>query len=289
MEFDMLLDRLWGMDFEQFTHDTLMVVINYRTRERKIFHNATSDEYQTFLDTYHPIFLTYNGKSYDKYILKGCLLGYSPEECKEINDFLINGNNGWEYPFDGYCEIPPIWDLFDCIKTFKSLKEIEGNLRMNITETTVPFDLPTKWNQQQRDEVIYYCTADVEALFPLFERLINSYKSKFIICRLGKIEPEWGLCMTDANLTATLLKAERVEHDDPFLYVYPSQIDKSKIPSEALGFFDDLIEHNDLEYKREAPNLDLGTIEFQIGVGGGHGFIKNGSYFYDRGDGLNCV
>ena len=97
-----------------------------------------------------------------------------------------------------------------------------------------------------------------------------------------------GLGMTDANLTATLLGAERQEHDDPFLYTYPDIIDKRKIPNEALDYFDDLIEHNDLNYKREAPNLDLGTIEFQLGVGGCHGFSKNGTYKYDRGDGLNC-
>ena len=288
MEFDMLLDRLWLFDYEVFAHDVLMVTINYRTKEKIIFHNANANDYQDFIDANHPIFIGYNCKSYDKYILKACLLGYSPEETKEINDFIIGGNNGWEYPFDGYCTLPPIWDLFDCITTFKSLKEIEGNLRMNITETTVPFDLPTKWNNEQREEVIYYCTADVEALFPLFDRLINSYKSKFIICKLGNIDPEFGLGLTDANLTATLLKAERVEHNDPFLYTYPSQIDKTKIPNEALEYFDDLIAHNDINYKREAPCLDLDTIEFQIGVGGGHGFIKYGSYFYDRGDGLSC-
>ena len=288
MEFDTLLDRLWGMDFEQFAHDTLMVAINYRTRERRIFHNATSDDYQTFLDTYHPIFLTYNGKSYDKYILKGCLLGYSPEECKEINDFIIDDNkNGWEYPYDSYCELPPIWDLFDCIKTFKSLKEIEGNLRMNITETTVPFDLPTKWNEQQRDEVIWYCTADVNALFPLFERLMNSYKSKFIICKLGNIEPEFGLGMTDANLTATLLKAERIEHDDPFLYEYPSQIDKSKIPQVVLDYFNDIIQHNDLDYKIKAPAVKFGDCICQLGLGGCHG-AKETTFIYDRGDNLQC-
>lgn len=288
MEFDMLLDRLWMFDYEVFAHDTLMVAINYRTKEKRIFHNQIADTYQDFIDTNHPIFMGYNCKSYDKYILKACLLGYSPEEIKEINDFIINGGNGWDYPFEGYCELPPIWDLFDCIKTFKSLKEIEGNLRMNITETTVPFDLPTKWNDGQKEEVIYYCTADVNALFPLFDRLINSYKSKFIICKLGNIDPEFGLGLTDANLTATLLKAERVEHSDPFLYTYPNQIDKSKIPSDALEYFDDLITHNDINYKREAPCLDLDTIEFQIGVGGGHGFIKNGSYFYNRGDNLGC-
>ena len=286
MTFEELINDLWMFDYEVFAHDTLMVAINYRSKVKMIFHNATADDYQNFIDTHHPILMGYNCRGYDKYILKACLLGYSPEEIKEINDFIIDGHNPWEYQFDGYCELPPIWDLFDCIKTFKSLKEIEGNLRMNITETTVPFDLPTKWNEQQKKEVIYYCTADVEALFPLFERLINSYKSKFIICKIGNIPPAVGLGMTDANLTAKLLGAERQEHDDPFGYTYPEQVQKEKIPQEALDYFDDLIAHNDLNYKREAPNLDLGTIEFQLGVGGCHGFSKNGTYIYDRGDGL---
>lgn len=282
--FDELLDRVFYCDSETFAHDTLFVFISHKTQERFVFHNATCDEYQTFIDKYNPILVTYNGKGYDKYILKACLLGYSPEETKEINDFIIGGNNGWEYPFQGYCEMPPLWDLFDCIKTFKSLKEIEGNLRMDITETTIPFDLPNKWNKQQYEEVLYYCTADVKALIPLFKRLINNYKAKYTICKLGKINPEKGLGMTDANLTATLLKAERIEHDDPFLYTYPKQVQKDKIPKEALEFFDDLIEHNDLHYKREAPCLDLKTIDFQIGVGGGHAFIKNGVYMYNNGE-----
>lgn len=286
---DALLDRLWMFDYETFAHDVLMVAIHYRTRKKIIFHNSSADEYQTFIQKNNPILMGYNCKGYDKYILKACLLGYSPEDIKVINDFIIkDGRNGWEYPFDGYCPLPPIWDLFDCISQYKSLKEIEGNLRMNITETTIPFDLPTKWNKQQYEEVLYYCTADVEALFPLFERLMTNYKSKFIICKIGSINPEYGLGMTDANLTAKLLGAERQEHDDAFLYEYPEQIQKEKIPQEVLDYFDDLIAHNDLNYKREAPCLDLKTIEFQLGVGGCHGFSKNGTYTYDRGDGLTC-
>ena len=288
MDFDKLLDRLWMFDYEVFAHDVLMVAINYRTKEEVIFYNASPNDYEEFLISREPILMGYNCKSYDKYILKACILGYSPEEVKDINDFIIGGNNGWEYPFSGYCELPPIWDLFDCIKTFKSLKEIEGNLRLNITETTIPFDLPTKWNEKEYEEVLYYCRADVKALFPLFSRLINSYKSKFIICKIGNIDPRYGLGMTDANLTAKLLGAERQEHDDPFLYTYPDIIDKRKIPKEALDYFDDLIAHNDLEYKRKAPCLDLNTIEFQIGIGGGHAFIKEGVYSYNRGDDLKC-
>lgn len=282
--FDELLDRIYYVDSEVFAHDVLWVMISHKTNERFIFHNPTPDELQTFMDNKNPIFMGFNVKGYDKYIFKACLLGYSPEEIKDINDFIIDGNNPWEYPYVGYCDTGYWWDLFDCIKTYKSLKELEGNMRMDITETTIPFDLPTKWNKEQYEEVLYYCTADVKALIPLFKKVLNNYKAKYTICKLGKIDPQKGLGMTDANLTATLLKAKRIEHDDPFLYTYPKQVQKDKIPKEALEFFDDLIEHNDLRYKREAPCLDLKTIDFQIGEGGGHAFIKNGVYMYDNGE-----
>lgn len=287
MDFDKLLDRLWGFDAEIFAHDSLFVFINYRTRERIVFHNCEPNKIQNFIDINNPILLGYNCNNYDKYILKSWLCGYTPEELKEVNDYIINGGKGWEIDC-GYVELPIMWDLFNEIVPRKSLKELEGNLRLNITETTVPFDLPTKWTKEQFEEVLYYCTCDVEALFPIFEMLINKYKSKYIISRLGKLELDYGMSLTDAKLTSVLLGAKKKEHDDPFGYKYPKQVDKTKIPKEALEYFDDLISHNDLEYKREAPCLDLGTIDFQIGIGGCHAFIKNGTYEYDRGDCLKC-
>ena len=206
---------------------------------------------------------------------------------KEINDHIIGGGNGWELDL-GYTSIPTQVDLINCIIPRKSLKELEGNLRMNITESTVDFNIDHKWSEQEYDEMLYYCDHDVDALFPIFDILITRFKSKFIIARLGKIDEEYALSLTDANLTAVLLGAERIEHDDPFGYEYPDVIDKTKIPKQALDYFDDLIAHNDLDYKVEAPCLDLKTIDFQLGVGGCHGFIKEGVYHYDRGDGLTC-
>jgi hypothetical protein len=287
MNFDDLLDRLWGYDFEVTAYDWLLVLKNYRTRERVVFHNAIPNDVQNFIDVYDPIMMGYNNNGYDKYILKAILSGYTPEELKEVNDHIIGGGNGWELDL-GYIEVPTQVDLINCIIPRKSLKELEGNLRMNITESTVDFDIDHKWTQQEYDEMLYYCDHDVDALFPIFDILITRFKSKFIIARLGNIDEEYALSLTDANLTAVLLGAERVEHDDPFGYEYPDVIDKTKIPKQALDYFDDLITHNDLDYKVEAPCLDLKTIDFQLGVGGCHGFIKEGVYHYDRGDGLTC-
>lgn len=281
MTFDELLDKLWGFDAEIFAHDSLFVFISYRTGERVVFHNSDPNDIQNFLDNKEPILLGYNCNNYDKWILKCWLAGYTPEELKDVNDYIINGGKGWELD-TGYIELPIMWDLFNEINPRKSLKEVEGNLRLDITETTVPFDLPTKWTEQQYQDVLYYCTCDVKALFPLFNKLKTGYKSKFIIAKFGNIEPAFALSQTNANLTAILLGAEKKEYTYNFKYVYPECIDKEKIPKEAIEYFDDIIEHNNLDYNPPAPNLELKDIFFQLGVGGGHGFKKVGTYYYDR-------
>lgn len=287
MTFDDLLWRLWGFDAEIFAHDSLFVFINYRTKERKIFHNCVGNDIQEWIDKTNPILMGYNCNNYDKHILRCWLAGMNPEELKQVNDHIINGNNGWNIDV-GYVEIPIMWDLFNEINPRKSLKECEGNLRLPITESTVPFDLPTQWTKEQYDDVVYYCTKDVEALFPIFEVLLNKYKSKFIIAKLGKIEPSLALSMTDANLTAKLLGGKKQEHCDNFAYVYPKEIDKSKIPKEVLDYIDDLIEHNDLYYKPTAPCIKIDDCVIQLGLGGLHG-AKDNTFIYDEGVDFKCV
>lgn len=281
MKFEDLLERLWGFDAETFTHDCLFVFINYITKESVHFHNCPGNDIQMWLDKTKPILMGYNCNNFDKHILRAWLSGFTPEEIRGVSDYIVAGGNGWDIPMD-YIELPIMWDLFNEINPRKSLKEIEGNLRLDITETTVPFDLPTKWTEQQFKEVLYYCEHDVLALFPLFDKLKTDYKSKFIISKLGHIEPSYGLSQTNANLTAKLLNATKKTYLDNFKYKYPSCIDLHKIPGKARAFFDDIIEHNDLNYNPEAPEIDFNDILFQIGVGGGHGFIKSGTYIYDR-------
>lgn len=287
MTFDELLDRLWGFDAEIFAYDSLFVFINYRTKERRVFHNCVGNVIQEWIDKVNPILMGYNCNSYDKHILRCWLSGMNPEELKKVNDYIIDGGNGWDIDV-GYIEVPIMWDLMGCIKTFKSLKELEGNLRLPITESEVPFDLPTKWTYEQYKDVVYYCTKDVEALFPIFEKLVNRYKSKFVIAKFGKMQPDKALAMTDANLTAKLLGGKKRIYNDPYKYVYPKEIEKNKIPESALNYFDDLIEHNDLKYKPKAPCIDYDTMELQIGEGGCHGFIKEGSFIYDKGKKFDC-
>ncbi|MDD7757571.1 MAG: hypothetical protein PUJ51_24275 [Clostridiales bacterium] len=283
MSFDEILDRLWFFDSEVFAHDTLWVFKKYRTHEEYWVHNPLADELDTFIQRENPILCGYNCNAYDKFILQACLLGYTPEEVKKVNDAIIKEDiRGWDLGLE-YIQLPTMFDLFNEITPRKSLKELEGNLRLDITETTIPFDLPTKWTEEELQEVLYYCEHDVDALFSVFKCLFNTYKSKYIISQLGHMDPEKTLAMTNANITAALLGAKKVSHDDNFAYVYPDVIDKTKIPKEFLDYIDDLIEHNDLNYKTDAPALDLGSIILQTGLGGCHAFIKEGPLIYDAG------
>lgn len=287
MTFDDLLDRLWGFDFEVTAYDWLLVCTKYRTRERVYFHNCPRNNIDQWLRKEKPILMGYNTKNYDQYILKGILSGLEPREVKQVNDYIINGGNGWEFDFPEMVDMPTIWDLMQQIKTFKSLKECEGNLGLSIVESSVDFNIDHKWTKEEFDEMLYYCTADVNALFPIFEFQMDAYKSKFVIAKLGKMDEEKTLGMTDANITAALLGAKRVEHSDNFAYTYPSVIDKSKIPKEVLNYIDDLVEHNDLNYKPKAPTLQIDECVIQLGVGGIHG-AKETTFIYDEGINFKC-
>ena len=96
MSFDELLDRFWMYDFEVTRYDWLLILKNYRTKEGVVFHNATPNDVQEFIDKYNPIMVGYNNNGYDKYILKAILTGCNMEEIKSVNDHIINGGNGWE-------------------------------------------------------------------------------------------------------------------------------------------------------------------------------------------------
>ena len=286
MDFEQLLDKVYMFDTEVFAHDTLAVFKNYRTKEEVVFHNCPGDNLDTWFRQVDPILVAFNCNNYDKHIIRCWVGGMSPEEIKQVNDHIIGGGNGWDFDI-GYIELPTMWDLFNEINPRKSLKELEGNLRLDITETTIPFDLPTKWTKEQYDEVLYYCEHDVDTLIPLFDKLMKKYKSKYIISKLGKMDPVYALSQTDANLTAILLGGKKVEHKDNFAYEYPSVIDKNKIPKEVLDYIDDLIEHNDLNYKPEAPRLKIDDCVIQLGVGGIHG-AKEDTFIYDEGVEFNC-
>ena len=144
------IERIVFFDFEVFSSDWLVCFESYTYGSKYYVHND-SEALRRFLQkNSHIILCGYNCKSYDNYILKACLCDLPPQEIKEVNDWMIQQDQaGWTYPLPYRIELPPTTDLFLDITPPKGLKEIEGNLGMNIVESSVPFDITTPLTTEQ--------------------------------------------------------------------------------------------------------------------------------------------
>ena len=275
---------------EVFAHDWLLVLISYKTNKEIVFHNSLANDVQNFIDTYNPILIGHNARYYDQYILKSVLSGYTPEEIKEVNDYIISGKQGFEIDF-GRVKIPPIWDTIQDIVPAKSLKEIEGCLLLDITETTLSFDSPTKWTKEEYEEVLYYCRADVNALRPLFEARKGYFETKFDICQLCDINPRINIGLTNAKLCAKFLEASLVERDDERDFVLPKTIDLNYVDKRIWDFFKRIYDKNIpseelFETKLEFKEHDMPTV---VSWGGKHGALPNFIFIQDEEPEMICI
>jgi hypothetical protein len=83
--------------------------------------------------------------------------------------------------------------------------------------------------------------------------------------------------MTNAKLTAAMLKATPQKHDDERKYVYPENLRREYIPQEVFDFFDRMYDQNvpDEEYFKSKLEISVGECPVTIGFGGIHGAIPN--------------
>ena len=105
-------------------------------------------------------------------------------EIKRVNDHIIQGGQGFEIQYERLDNFPPMWDTIQDIVPMKSLKEIEANLLLDITESSIDFDIDHAWTKEEYEDMLYYCRCDVKALRPLFEARKTYFETKYDICIL---------------------------------------------------------------------------------------------------------
>ena len=98
-------------------------------------------------------------------------------EVKKHNDWIIGGGEPWAFPFVQYKKKPFYsFDLRDDIADPGiSLKAIEGNLKLPIVESSVPFDIDRKLTLEELEEVIRYCKYDVDSTVELYKARKEDY------------------------------------------------------------------------------------------------------------------
>jgi len=244
---DMKTQELWTFDTEVFAHDWLFVAKRQSDGVTMIAWN-NCDAVQEFVEVERPVLCGYNAAHYDSYILKGILLGWEPEDIKTINDTIINQDDrtlvwalfqGWPW-----VNLPPIIDLWPDIVPRKGLKEIEGNVGMDIRESSVPFDITRTLTEDERDEVLLYCLHDVRATEKLYDLRFDYVKAKSDLCELRGIDPLTMLRHTNARIVSEVLGAQRLSHIPYEDYEIPSNIDTSGIPAEVIAYVEGINTEN---------------------------------------------
>lgn len=271
-------------DFEVFKWDWVVVFKTLDTPEYFIYHNDPG-AVQAHLEMHQPMLGGFNIKGYDRHILKAVQNDFSPEEVKQVNDWIISGNNGWDYePLRQLRGYNNLFDLMDDCQQGLSLKAIEAHLGMDIEESEVDFNIDRELTPEELELTIRYCKFDVDATEKLYHLRENYLKSKIQVGAMVGIEPEKAMYMTNARLTAEFLGARPTTYTDERKYVYPENLKREYVPQEVFDHFNRMYDSSipDEELFKTKTQITIGDTEVTVGYGGVHAGIPN--YQYRRDD-----
>lgn len=278
---------LWTYDFEVSAFDWLVVFKRREDGEYTVIHND-NDALTNFINE-TDVYCGFNSKHYDQFIAKGIAFGFTPQEVKALNDYLIAGGRGWDYPAlktGGWFRFNNI-DIRDDTQLGLSLKAIEAHLGLSIRETTVSFDLDRPWTPAELDEMIFYCKHDVDATEKLITVRKEYLKTKTYLGKLAGIPPEQAMAMTNAKLTAAFLQAQppAAPWTDERQYVIPDNLKREYIPQEVFDYFARMYDPTltDDDVFGEKLEISVGGTPTVIGYGGIHAAIPN--YVWRENDG----
>ncbi len=248
-------------DFEVFKYDWLVVIINPSEQTKTVIVND-KQKLQEYHDAHkQEIWVGYNSRSYDQYILKAILLGFDP---KEVNDWIIvRGMKGWE--FSSMFNRIPLYN-YDCMNKFFSLKQLEGFMGNNMKETSVPFDIDRKLTAAEIDLTIKYCTHDVEQTMEVFLQTKANFDAHLNLLKTFNL-PLKNISRTQAQLSALALGCVKTDHFDEWDLQFVDTLRISKY-AEVMKWFKD--QRVDRDYNARL-NVDVCGVPHQFGFGGLHG------------------
>jgi len=284
-------------DFEVFSSDWLVVfkeITGDNEQETVIVNDKIA------LEAFHAehkskIWIGYNSRHYDQYILKAILCDFNP---KKVSDWIINkGRAGWEFS-SLFNKIPLNNYDVSLGKIDRGLKMLEGFMGNAVKESSVPFDIDRPLTEIELQEIINYCRYDVDQTMEIF-LAENADGSK---PRLDEFNAHMGLVKiasgsdplqlhliskTKPQLSALILGAERKQYKDEFDIDFPPTLRVEKY-TRVLDWYSD---PNNRKYKVDpenpkSANHNLETIISGVphvfGWGGIHGATPkyNGKGFY---------
>lgn len=206
-------------DFEVFKYEWLVVAIDPVEKKEFVIVNDKSKLEHLYKQYQRDIWVGYNCRNYDQYILKGIILGFDP---KRVNDWIIvKDRKGWE--FSSMFNWLPL-NIFDTMPNPPvSLKTLEAFMGNSIHETSVPFDVDRKLTEQEIQETIGYCRDDVYNTIDVFIRRKGEFDAQMQLIKAFNL-PLSHLGKTQAQLAAIILGAKKKKLKDEWNIRLPENV-----------------------------------------------------------------
>lgn len=259
-------------DFEVFKEDWLVVIIDMNKKLEHVIINDPDGLEKVHQENINEVWVGFNSRHYDQYILKGILCGFDP---KRINDFIIvKGNPGWK--FSSMLRKIPLnnYDVMNNVD--RGLKTFEGFMGNNIKESSVPFDIDRKLTKEEIDETVKYCRHDVQQTIEVFIQRKEDYEAHRGLVKLACQGKPLNLSLisnTKPQLAAIILDAVRKDHDDEFDIDFPSTMRIEKYTDVVDWYKKRDNRCYDKNGKKNQLDIIIAGVPHQFGWGGVHGAL----------------
>lgn len=260
--------RLIMYDYEVFRHDWLVVFRDYETGNECVIVNDIDKLTRFYNAAKDCIFCGYNNRNYDDVIFKGLLVNKNPY--KMTQELIEQGLKGYQVLPRAAKDIQLY--SYDVSTGFHSLKQLEGFLGINIEETSVPFDIDRKLTEEEIAETIKYCKHDVRSTVKVFDAKKKDFEAHIKLIEMFNLDLKF-VSKTKAQLSATILDAEKQPHDDEWDIELPTTLKLDKYSFVKDWFLSDEISKPKAKY-----SVELAGVPHEFALGGLHGATKKQIY-----------
>lgn len=196
-------------DFEVTKFDWMVVLIDPEHIDDP--YRIVNDEpalFRIYEQYKEDIWIGFNSRHYDQWILKGILTGCDPWD---INTWIILKNQpGWSYS----SLLKQIFLInYDVMPLNSSLKQLEGMQGHNIYESSVDFTIDRALTQKEIKEMLTYCENDVRETMNVFAANISDFNALlWLVKEFGF--PLSYMSKTKAQISAEILECIKTDRSD---------------------------------------------------------------------------
>lgn len=251
-------------DFEVFKYDWLVVVMDMTAKKTHVIINSPEELEALYKANIKEIWVGFNSRHYDQYILKAILCGFDP---KKVNDYIITkGNPGWK--FSSLFRQFPLWNYDVMLNTDVGLKSFEGFMGNDIKETSVPFNIDRKLTPEEIVETVKYCKHDVEQTVQVFLKRTEEFNTMMYFIKHFGLSMDY-ISKTKAQLAAEILGGNRkgADFDDEFQFPILDCLHLNKYKHIAEWYANP--ENHD--YSKKQDKQIVAGVKHTFAWGGGHG------------------